>query len=465
MSIIPSLSFLDPIIQDNTLRRMFHDQLYPELLYRMEAIPEKWEAQQGDTYIETRGSDLPVITKPLKAGSDPVPTREAYEQWKLVADQHSNGLDTQLPPSRAAMASKFAKDARSLALNAGKSLNRLYRNQLFTPYVAGTTIADNAGGPGTVVEVGSINGFTEVLVDGQITPVSSSNPKTAYIGGVEVRVIAAAPDDAENFPLGKGLLTLEAPGATWVAGAVVKADDATRQIFAGGAATVDGITSANILRLEDVRTAVAYLQASNVPPHEDGSYHVHIDPLVASQLYSDNEFQRTNEGRYDGDPYRRFVIGELLGMYFFRNTESPNLENSGGSDNTLYQQSRPTNAPNARLGTDISGEMRNKDGVAIARTIITGGGSGYEKYIPEAEYLTEAGTQGKVGEFSVTTQGMTVDVSRVRYTIRAPQDRLQQIVGQAWSWSGDHGIPSDKLGGRGRARYKRAIVINSGMAG
>lgn len=461
MAIIPNLQFLDAITQDNTLRRMFHDALYPQLLFRMEATPEVWNANQGDTYVETRGSLLPVVTLPLAAGADPAPVSEAFEQWKLTACQYSNSIDTQLPPSRAALASKFARDSHSLGLNAGKSLNRLYRNKLFTPYLAGTTHTDGAGAPSASVPVGSINGFTEVIADGQVQAVSAANPKAATVGGVAVSVIAAVANDPVNYPLGSGVLTLAAT-ATFAAGDVVVASDATVQIQSGGGASTDALATTNILQLEDIRRAVATLQANSVPPHKDGRYHVHADPFAVNQVFGDNEWQRLNETLVEGTPYKEFAVGQLLASTFYRNEEAPGVTNTGGANNTNIQSNRPGDATLSRLGQEISADIRNKTGVAILRTIVTGGGSGYEKWIPEADYITDAGVTGQVGGFSVTTQGMMIDVERIRYTIRAPLDRIQQVVAQSWSFSGDWGIPSDLNGGRDAARYKRAVVINSG---
>ncbi len=58
--------------------------------------------------------------------------------------------------------------------------------------------------------------------------------------------------------------------------------------------------------------------------------------------------------------------------------------------------------------------------------------------------------------------GAELDLDRIRYIVRAPIDALGQIVMQSWSWTGDFGVPGDQFGGRGQARYKRAVVVNSG---
>lgn len=455
MSLIPSVPGLDALIQDNTLRRTYKDALWPRQMFRMEASRELWVANQGDTLVETRGSLLPTITKALTAGQDPTPVNEAFEQWVITASQYSNTIDTQMPGSWAALASKFARDAHTLGLNAGDSMNILVRNKLFTAYLAGTTHADNAD-TGTSVEVGSINGFTQIVSsDGEQKTVSTAYPKPITVGGIAAVCIGAAPVDP-NFPLGAGILTLSG-SITWSAGDIVLASDATGQIYSGGGSSTDALTGTDILTLKDIRDAISSLHNNSIPPHPDGTYHAHISPIAVSQLYGDNEFQRLNESNYGDVPYQDYVIGKLIQTLHYRDEQVPGVENSGA-----LQTNRPSDATESRLGGDISGDVTNKGGVNVVRTIITGGGSIYERYLDESSFLTDAGVTGKVGDFNVSTGGVQVDVEGVRFTIRAPLDRLQQIVSQTWSWSGDWGIPSDVNGGKTAARYKRAVVINSG---
>lgn len=456
MAIIPGFAGLDALIQDNTLQRLYHDALWPRQLFRMEAQRERWEASQGDTLTQTRGSLLTPVSVALAAGTDPVPDTEAFEQWTITAAPYGKTIDTLMPVSRAALASKFARDAKTLGLNAGQSLNLLVRNKLFSAYLGGTTHTDNAESPGTAPIIGSLNGFTEVLdSDGQVQTVSTAFPKAITIGGTAASVTGFSAADA-NFPLGRGTLTLAA-GITYAAADVVIAVDRANQIYSGGGTSTDALAATDILTLADIRRAVATLQADSVPPHVDGKYHAHIDPFVVSQAYSDNEFQRLNESNYSDAPYRDFIIGSLLGTYFYRDEEVPGFRNSG-----TLQTNRASDAGDSRLSGQISADVRNKGNVEILRTIITGGGDIYERYIPEMEYLTEAGTTGKQGGFSIETNNVQVDVDGIRFILRSPLDRLGQIVAQTWSWSGDWGIPSDLLGGRSVARFKRAVVINSG---
>lgn len=455
MSIVANVPGLDALIQDNTLRRVYNDALWPSQLYRMEAMKELWVANQGDTLVETRGSLLPVVSTALAAGTDPTPKNEAFEQWVVTACQYGDTVDTQMTGSWAALASKFARDSHTLGLGAGQSLNRLVRNKLYTAYLGGNTHADNSA-TGTALSVGSISGFTQVVdANGQLQTVSVANPKSITVGTDVVNCIGAAPTSA-SFPLGAGILTLAA-STTFVAGEVVTAVDAPAQRFSGGGASADSLAGTDILTLEDIRVAVAALQDNSVPTHEDGMYHAHIVPAAVSQVFGDTEFQNLNESNYDHEPYKQFIIGKLLGTYHYRDVENPGLTNSG-----TLQTNRPLDAAPSRLGAEISADVTNKAGVDVLRTIITGGGAIYERYIDENQYLSSAGVTGQVGGFNVSTNGVTVDVDGIRFIIRSPLDRLQQIVSQTWSWSGDWGIPSDVNGGKTAARFKRAIIINSG---
>ncbi|MAF27865.1 MAG: hypothetical protein CL819_01295 [Croceicoccus sp.] len=462
-SILPSLGFLDPIVQDNTLVREFRDALFPQLLYRDEAAPEKWEVNVGDVQVFTRASLIAPNVTALTPGADPTPKAPAFEQWRVQAEQFGDAMDTHMPSSRTALAPIFARNAKTLGLQAGQSLNRLARNRLFCRYVGGDTITANAGAPSATVVVGMIDGFTTTIVNGEETPVSAANPKTARISGVAgtVSIIAAVPADPNN-PFGPGTLTLSA-AATFAVGSRVLASDAPRIIRVGGAGTIDGLTAISSISLKEIRQAIATMRRNRVPTHPDGYYHVHLDPIAESQIYNDNEFQRLNQGVPDGLRYAEFAIGRLLGAIFFSNNESPNVFNSAETGESGLIASRA--GTSAVASPEYYGEVRNASGVGIVRTLITGGGAIMEKYIDEnSDYMSEAGYTGKVGMFNVVNNGIQINVDRVRYIIRSPQDRLQQQVSQAWSWSGDWGVPTDLLGGQLGGRYKRAIVIESGSA-
>jgi len=442
------------LIQDRTLERVFNDALFPKLLYRAEAMPELWLANLGERMTFTRAGLIDVDTTPLTPGTDPGNAEYPFEQWEAEAAQYGKSLDTHMPTSNVSLAPTFLRNIVQLGLNAGQTMNRLTRNPLFRAYSGGNSVA-LAAAAATTVRVANLNGFTEQVQDARVSPVSPSNPLAVTFPGTAVlanTVVGFAPDDVNN-PFGPGTLTL---GATLSAALAprdaVVARTASEVYRVGGGTTVDGVGGANILTLQDVINVVAQMRTNNVPPTADGYYHVHVSPQGEAQLFADNQFQRLYQSLPDSAAYRDLAIGQLVGCRFYRNTENPNVQNSGALVDT---------STDARSAGNIGAEVVNDGGTQIQRTSVLGGGAIYEKYLDESKYITEAGVTGKIGEFSVINNGAAVMTNRIRLILRAPLDKLQQVVSTSWSWSGDFPVPSDGATGSA-SRYKRATVIEHG---
>jgi len=441
------------IIQDRTLERVFHDALFPRLLFRSEAIPEKWQANIGERMVFTRAGLLPVDTTPLTPGTDPTPETYALEQWAAEACQQGKTIDTHMPTSRTALAPKVLRDAQQLGLQSGQTMNRLCRNALYRAYLGGNGVVIAAAPiAANLIRVASLNGFSETLFQNAPVPVSSASPLPISFPGTaepDKNVIGANPDNV-NDPYGPGTLLLDSPLTVGLAArdaVLTQNRSVIRRV--GGGNSVDAISGSDIITLNDVIAAVSIMRSNNVPPHADGKYHVHMSPEAVAQLFQDNHWQRLHQSLPDSAAYRDLSIGEAVRCFFYENTENPNLLNSGLQTSTGTQ---------AVVSGEIGGELRNEGGVAVGRVLVTGGGALYEKYIDESEYMSEAGTTGKIGQFVIVNNGVQVMTNRIRYIMRAPLDRLQQVIAQSWSWSGDFPVPSDGLSG-GAARFKRAVVI------
>ncbi len=447
------------LMQDRTLERVFHDSLYPRQLYRGEASPELWQANLGERMVFTRAGLITPKIDPLVPGSDPLPSSYETEQWEAEARQYGDTNDTHMPTSYVTLASLFLRNTQTLGMGAAQTLDRLARNALFGAYLAGeamVTVA--AAAAATVLAVSTLSGFTQALQNGRLSPVTPANPLAITFSTAEPAntVIGFAPADPLR-PLGPGVLTLGAPlsGAGVALRVGVFASTRSRRLRVGAGATVDGLSGANILTLNDIISAVTRLRTMRVPPHADGFYHVHMEPQGEAEIFQDNHWQRLHQSLPDSIAYRDLAIGMAVGCIFYRNTESPSAETCTGSP--LIAD--PGGAGLARLAPEIGGEVINAAGVPVRRVLITGGGVLYEKYLDESRYITEAGVQGKIGEFSIVNGGVSVMTQRIRYILRAPQDRLQQMVSQAWSWSGDFPVPSDALAAGDLARFKRAVVL------
>jgi hypothetical protein len=447
---------ISSLIQDNTLLRQFQDAAFPKLLYRSEAVPHKWEADIGERKVFTRAGLIRPLTTPLAPGVDPTPRSYDTEQWTAEARQYADTIDTHMPSSNVALANLYLRNTQQLGMNAGQTINRVARNALFLNYLAGeTTTTAVAAISATSIAVSSVVGFSEVLQNGRISPVSATNPLPITFTTVAApanTVIGVALNDP-LVPNGPGTLFL---GTALTVGIALRdavlAGTRSERLRVGGGNTVDALTSANILTVDSIISAVSRLRQNNIMPHPDGYYHVHLEPESEAEIFRDAQWQSLYRSLPDSFAYRELAIGQIVGSVCYRNTESPSIATVEAT------VALPGGAGGALLATDIGKEVRNASSVNIRRTIVTGGGALFEEYIDESNYITDAGITGKIGSFSITNAGASVMTDRIRFVARAPLDRLQQVLGQSWSWSGDFAVPSDALTGSS-ARFKRAVVI------
>lgn len=438
-------------IQDRTLQRVFHDALFPRLLFRGEAAPEMWPTNLGQNQTFTRTGLIRPTTRTLQANNDPIPQQYGFEQWEATAQQWGASIDTHMPTNYVTLASVYLRNMHQLGLHAGQSLNRVVRDKLFNAYSAGNTTVGTAGAATTSVTVRSLNGFTRKLQNGRPAQVSATNSLTVTIitGGTPAQhvVTAATPTEVGN-EIGPGVLTVTAATTTAVNDPVI-AENASEVINSGGATSIEGIGSGDVFTMADVRDAITQLRNNNVPVHEDGNYHCHLDPTSENQIFGDNEFQRLNNSLPDYLHYREFALAHMLNCTFYRNTESPVAA-------TVDQD--------PRYGGTFAPRLQNAQTtpVAIHRPIFTGRDVIEEKYLDESKYISEAGIIGKIGEFSVQNNGMQVMTERIRLILRAPLDRLQQVTSASWSFSGDWPIPTDAAVETSSADFKRAVIVQHG---
>lgn len=455
MALFPDSSLTVPFnqsvvaaIQDRTLQRVFRDSLFPRLLYRMEAVAELWPVNLGANQTFTRTGLIKPTTRPLQPGQDPQPKSYDIEQWEATAQQWADSIDTHMPTSYTTLASLYLRNMHQLGLHSGQSLNRVVRDKLFNAYVAGNTVADGTQVGSVSLVVKNLTGFTTQLFNGRPQPVSAQNPLPINLptGGGLRNVVGFTPAIPGDEIHG-GTLTLDVAHTGVTDRDAVLAVNRSEIVYSGGGNRVDDISGGDQFRLADVRASVAKMRFNNVPPHEDGSYHCHLDPISESQIFGDNEFQRLNQSIPDYIYYRRFAAAFLLNTTFYRNTEAP---------------TSATVDEDPATGFTTGFELSNPAGVSIHRPIFTGMGSIEEKYLDEARYISEAGIQGKIGEFAVVNGGVQVMTERIRLILRAPLDRLQQQTSASWSFSGDWPIPTDVTAKSSPATFKRAIIVAHG---
>lgn len=446
--------------QQGLLERAFHDGLFPNLAYRAEAMPEEWPLQSGQQIFMTRPGLITPQVSALQPGSDPVGKTVPFEQWVATLQQYADSVDVHMPTAVTTNANLFLRYIHQLGLQAGQSINRIARNALFQAYLSGQTVTTTAPVTSdTTLQVASCNGFTSVVIPGGNVapqPVSTAFPLPINIytstGTIITANVIGYTLNNPNDPNGPGTLNLQAAiGTSGLSSrTAVKSQYAPLILRSAAGNSVDGIGSGDTLVLQQAINAVGFLRLANVQPHEDGFYHAHIAPTANSQVFADPVFQRLNQSLPEHVVYKEGFIGTIANVMFFMNSESPLAFNTG---------TQVATANSGIYGTEIGAEVVNGNGVAIGRTIITGRGAFYEKYLDESAYVTEAGTVGKIGEFDVVNNGISIMTERIRMILRAPQDKLQQVVTCSWSITTSFPVPSDITAASGPQLFKRAIVL------
>src|SRR5574337_872447 len=443
------------LVQENILERAFHDALFPRLLYRGEAVPQLWPANVGDTMVFTGVGLIKPKMGALAPGTDPNPSTYQSEQWQAVLQQYADSIDTHMPTSIVAIANLFLRNAHQLGLSAGMALNRLVRDRLFNAAMSGVTVTTAATTAATSIPVARLNGLTKARRQDlparsavRYDTVSTTNTLSVKIGTQTVNITGFTPTVAGD-EIGPGTLTVDA-AVTQASRAAVVSSDASFLQRVGGGATIDALTAANIVTLSDIRAVIARFWQQNVPEQPDGRFHCHLSPNAQAEVFADNEFQRLLTALPDYYMYRQFALGELLGTVFFRNSESPIPQTVAGGLTASYD---PTDPIALELFTGGA-----STGLPVQHTLFVGQGAIYEYYQDLAQLITEAGVTGRVGEPRITNNSIEVFTERIQLIIRAPLNRLQDLVSTSWKFIGDWPARTDGTSGDA-ARYKRVVAI------
>lgn len=461
-SVILQSDAVRPLVQQGLLERAFHDALFPKQLFRSEATPEKWPGHIGDEQIFSAPGLIPPKMKPSVPGVDPTPKSYPTEQWTAQLQQYDDTIDTHMPTSAVAIADLFLRNTHQLGMQAGQSLNRVVRNRMYNAALSGWTVADGAQNTVTTLRVKRLNGFTRARnpnLSGagsakvRFNTVSSSNPLAIIVNtgaATAVNVTGYTPDTAGD-EYGPGTLTVSA-AVTVADRAYVYAVDSTNIIRSGGGNRVDDVAG-DPPTLADIRSMVAKFRTNNVPEHADGRFHAHLDPNSEAMLFADDELQRLLTALPDHYMYQQFVIGSLLGTIFLRNSECPIVSTVTWGSTATWSDDDP-----------FAGELTTTGAAGaegVHRILFSGQGGIFEYYSDLMELLTDAGVTGKVGEFSISNNGIEVMTDRVQLVIRAPINRTQDMVASTWKIIADWPARTDSATGDA-ARFKRFGCIEHG---
>ena len=426
---------LQEILQNGLLDRTFEDALQPALLYDTLADLKPWGGAVGSTGIFTKSGLMTPSITPV-TGSDASASTYGFEQYQVKMDQYAGSVDTNMLLSAMSLASKFLEDNKVLAIQAAQSINLLAQSALYGAFGSGQTWATTASTASATLVVNNANGFQNAVVDlattgsnpaegltGSATPtlvpVSASAPLNITIGGVANTVIGC--DLATNT------LTLGTAISATV-GEAVLSSIASPQIRPNARATGYNLVAGDVATLATFQSAVTRLRAMNVPRIR-GAYTAHVAPQTVEELFQDNNFLLAYRGRGDSAAYRNFAPGDSMG------DGGEFMGRFSGIDWVM---------------NNVTPTYTNPNGVEVFEPIVCGDGALVKAPFSEMADLIEAMQAG-----STVQVDMIGGVVRI---LRAPLDRLGQVLTSTWSWVGGYTVGTDLLTGDGAA-FKRAVRI------
>ena len=454
------------LLQQGFLERELEEGLDSILAYRRAALQETVPSRIGETLTRTRKGRKTPVEVPMNPASNTgldnglTPSTFSIEQYSFTIASYADTVDTNMQQELAGIADELIANSRNNGVQAAQSMERIARLKLFSAYLSGNTRVrtDLGAGGTTTCLVDDIRGFTTVLVNGVVTPISSANKLSvveANVGGSGVNqtlLVSAAVAAATNHsttPGGiSGTLTFDA-ATTPVNGDSLTALNAPKILRPFSRATTAGLQGSDMLTMGLVEDAIAYLRDNGVPPMNDGTYHCILDNTSMRQLWADQDFKVLFAGRNDASEYRDGDIVRLLGVTFIPTTETyvqqANIQPNGvnGSGQVQYQASTAT-APSA-----VTQRVRRPI-VMGAECIIQGDFEGLETWLARE---------------GVNAIGEVFLVNGVAQILRPPLDRLQQVCSLSWNWVGDFAVPtditatSDIIPTASNALFKRALVL------
>jgi len=435
-------------IQVGFLETEFHTGLNSAIGYRAIADREPVSINVGETVTKTRtGLKAPVTTAINPTGNTNLdngltPTPFTIEQYTLGISMFGDTIDLNVVTSQVGIANQFLKNAFTNGMQARQSLDRLARNALFNAYLGGATrVRVTLGAPALTISVDDVRGFQNVLVNSQMVPVSGTNTVTLIVGANSYVLNAVAIDgsNVSTSPLGvSGTLTftsnvtvgdgtalntvqhpnapaLVRPNGKWTGGSATSATTATSSLIA-----------ADVLTLGVIEDAVAQLR--NNTGMQDEMFNLYLDNVSMRQLFADQDFKLMYQGQYGAPEARQGKMFQLFGVNFIPTTEA------------LVQ------VANVPAGINVK----------VRRPILAAPGA-----LIEGDFAGMVQKAKDMGSINAEIQM----IDSVVQVVRAPIDRLQQIIAQSWFWIGGFVAPTDATANStiiptaGAQYLKRAVVI------
>lgn len=443
---------LQSVIQTGFLEHQFGLPLKAKLGFRAIADRENFTANIGETITKTRTGLLPAVTTPMSpaANSDITsgltPQNYSVEQYILAIAQYAANMQINIVTQKVAIADLFLRNAYTLGEQAFRSVDTIAQQTLFNTYMGGNTrVRTTLGAPAATISVDDIRGFQNTLNSaGQVVPVSGTNPVNVTVGA-DVYSLTGSTADGSNVSTAPGGIS----GTLTFSSSVTVADGTALNAVVSAvapyvirpsltsnntmAATTAAISAANDinngkLTMQMILQGKATMAANGVPVVDaTGMYHLYVDPLQATGLYSDPAFQQFFRGQVTTEEYRQGVVAQLLGVRI----EETNLN----PVQTL-----------AGVGT-------------VRRGMLVGQGA-----LVEGIFTNDAYSEALAG---VDADDMISIVDGIAHVTREPLDALKQVVTQTWSYIGGFVVPTDTttnpatIPTASNAAAKRGILLES----
>lgn len=405
---------IQAIILDETLDTVFDEALTNKHGYRTNADREVVGAGLGETIKKTRPAlRAPVQTATTPAGlndldSGMTSSTPKLEQYELTLNEYKDMAKTNVVYDRIAIGSKFARDARGLAIQARDSLEMLSRNALFDTYMGGNTrVIAPAVSSANAIPVDDIRGFyvgQKVSVDGAAERVVTA-------------VVAAGSNTSTSFRGISGTVTVDGAAFSATAGKDVRALDAPHIFRAGDVATSALVTG----KLTGAQILAAVSRARDNGLSDDQFDFITSNSQIKG-LYEDAMFRDLFTGAHNSNEAKNGVISQMLGVRLVPSTMAP-----------------------------VQGDLHR--GILVAK------GALVEGQFAETGY---AGLANAVGSDPLVRVH-----DGVAHIIREPLDALKQIVTQSWVAVVGYAAPTDMhttsavIPTASAARFKRAIILES----
>lgn len=443
---------LQNAVQQGFLEREFRTGLQSAIGYRQIADREPVSINVGETITKTRAGLKAPVTTPLNAANNTnldnglTPGSQTIEQFTLGIDLYADTIDLNIVTSQVGIANQFLLNARTNAIQARQSLDRIARNALFAGYLGGNTrVRTTLGGPALTINVDDVRGFESALASnagasaGKFVPVSGTNTAQVLIGS-NVYTLTGTSRDGSNVTTTSngfsGTLTfsgnvtvldgtalnivshancpvLVRPNGKWKSGSAFSSTTSTASL-----------ASTDLFTLGVIEDALANLR--NNTGMDNVTANLYLDNVSMRQLFADQDFKLMYQGQYGSPEVQKGKVFQLMGCNFIPTTEA-------------FTQVHPTNPV-----------------LTVRRPILVMPGA-----LVEGDF---AGMQQKVAEL----QGMNSEITMIDDVLqvtRGPLDRLQQIVAQSWFWIGGFVAPTDATANStiiptaGAQYLKRAVVM------